>query len=209
MIRFLNAFVKITGWLPYAIVFRTKIYYADKKVQSRRIKGKAIIMSNHTSVYDYAQMLFVFFFRTLRYQMAEVLFKKKGLKRFLKAMGGIFVDRNTVDFNFLNTSNDILSKGGIVGVFPESRIPKENEIPPLPFKQSITMLALMSGAPIIPVYTNGKYFTKERARVIIGEPIYVESLMDSKLTEKENIEKITNILRDKIIELRQMLDEKK
>ena len=49
MIRFFNGFVKVTGWLVQKIIFRTKIYYEDKSVQSRRIKGKAIISSNHTA----------------------------------------------------------------------------------------------------------------------------------------------------------------
>ena len=86
MIAFFNYFVKITGWIVQKIVFRTKIFYEDKKVQSRKIKGKAIIVSNHTSVYDYAVYLFVFFFTTLRCQMAEILYKKKPLAIFLNKL---------------------------------------------------------------------------------------------------------------------------
>ena len=105
MSRLFIAFVKLTGFIPQALILRTKIYYEDKKAQSRRIKGKAIIMSNHTSVYDFALYLFVFFFRTLRFQMAEVLFQKKLLSLFLKLMGGIKVDRNSHDFSFIDKSS--------------------------------------------------------------------------------------------------------
>ena len=87
MISFFNYFVKITGWIIQKIIFRTKIFYEDKSVQSRRIKGPAIIISNHTSICDYAVYLFVFFFSTLRCQMAEVLYKNKLLGFFLKLMG--------------------------------------------------------------------------------------------------------------------------
>ena len=142
------------------IVFRTKIFYEDKKVQSRKIKGKAIIVSNHTSVYDYAVYLFVFFFTTLRCQMAEILYKKKPLAIFLKMMGGIYVNRDIHDLSCLDKSNDILSKGGKVLIFPEGRIPKKDEVPPLEYKPGAAILALMSEAPIIPIYTNGAYFTK-------------------------------------------------
>ena len=82
MITFFNYFVKITGLIPALLILRTIIKYEDKNKQSRRIKGKAILVSNHTSVYDYACFLYVFFFRTLRYQMAEVLYKKKLLSIF-------------------------------------------------------------------------------------------------------------------------------
>ena len=200
--------MRITGWIVQFFAFRTKIYYVDKKVQSRRIKGKAIIMSNHTSVYDYAVYLFVFFSRVIRYQMAEILYKKPLLRFFLKCMGGIYVNRNTHDLSFLDKSNEILNKNGVVGVFPESRIPKPEEETPLEFKQSIAMLALQSKALIVPVATNGVYFKKKRARVLIGLPINVFDYYDATLSEKENIANITKILREKTIELRNQLDEK-
>lgn len=208
MITFFNWFTKITGYPVQKICFRTKIYYSNKKVQSRRIKDKAIIISNHTSVYDYAVLLFVFFSRTLRYQMAEVLYRKKPLALLLKLLGGIYVDRESGDFSFLEKSEEVLNGGGIVGVFPESRIPKKDEEKPLPFKTSVVQLALSSGAKIIPVYTNGSYFSLKRARVIIGTPVDVESLVDDKLTRKENADLIAKKLREEIIKLKEELNEK-
>ena len=65
----------------------------------------------------------------------------------------------------------ILEKGGVVCVFPESRLPRPGEKRPLPFASSVAYLALTSGAPVIPVYTNGSHFKKERVRVMIGTPI--------------------------------------
>ena len=207
LIRLFNAFVKITGFPAAFFCFRTKVYYEDKSVQSRRIKGPAILISNHTAVYDYAVYLFVFFFRTLRVQMAELLFERKVLGRFLKTLGGIFVDRNTHDFGFVSKSLDLLKKGWVVGVFPESRIPLPGEERPLPFKTSAAYLALASGVPVIPVYTNGFYFRKERARVVIGMPIDIHSLEDPALSEKENLARVTEAMREKIISLRKICHE--
>ena len=93
MSKIVQSFVKVTGWPIQWCCFRTKVHYEDKKVQGRGIKGPAIIISNHTSVYDYAVMLYVFRFRYLRYLMAELLFKRPFLGKFLKCMGGIKVDR--------------------------------------------------------------------------------------------------------------------
>ncbi|MBO7378057.1 MAG: 1-acyl-sn-glycerol-3-phosphate acyltransferase [Clostridia bacterium] len=205
-IRIVNAFTKITGFLPQLFCFRTKIYYEDKKAQGRRIKGPAIIISNHTSVYDYAVILFVFFWRTLRYQMAELLFRKRLLRNFLKSMGGIFVDRDAHNFSFVGKSEEILKRGGVVGIFPESRLPREGEPRPLEFKPSAAYLALSSGVPIIPVYTNGSYFKRARARVIIGKPVYAADLASPDKTDKENVAAVTKALRDRIILLRETLD---
>ena len=207
LINLWNAFVKITAYPVQLPVFRTKVYYEDKKVQSRRIRGAAILISNHTSVWDYAVWLFVFFFRTLRAQMAEVLFEKKPLGLFLKMMGGVCVDRNSFDFGFVSRSQAILEKGGVVEIFPESRLPLKGEARPLPFKPSAAYLGLLSGAPMIPVYTNGAYFSKKRARVIIGKPLYARELADDSLSEKENLERISAILREKIISLEKQLYE--
>lgn len=201
MYGFFQAFTKITGWPVQALCFRTKYHYEDKRVQGRRIKGAAIIITNHTSVYDFAVMLFTFPFRTLRYLMAEVLFKKKGLATFLRMLGGIMVDRDAYDFAFLDKCREILEKKGVVGIFPESRLPLKGEERPLPFAPSAAYLALTSGAPVIPVYTNGSYFNKKRARVIIGKPIDALSLTDDSLSEKENIERVNARLRQAIIDL--------
>lgn len=205
MIRFFQTFVKVTAWIAQFFCFRTKIYYENKKSQSRRIKGNAILISNHTSVYDFAVMLFVFPCRTLRYLMAECLFEGKGLGRFLRNMGGVKVDRDARDFSFLLRSEEILDKGGVLGSFPESRLPVEGEERPLPFAPSTAYIAMRSGAPIIPVYTNGSYFCRRRARVIIGEKMYAEDYIDPALSEKENIERVNAAMRRKILELRDEL----
>lgn len=208
MIGLFNWFVKITAYPVQKLIFRTKIYYEDKNAQSRKIKGSAIIVSNHTSVYDYAVFLFVFFGRTLRYQMAEVLFEKKILGRFLKMLGGIKVDRNVFNFNHIEKSKSILDKGGVVGIFPEGRLARDFEERPLPFKSGAAYISLYAGVPVIPVYTNGEYFHGKRAKVIIGKPIDVMSLCNDVAGEKEKISTVTNILRDEVIKLGELLNEK-
>ena len=205
--RFFSWFVKITAWIPQLIVFRTKIFYEDKKKQNRLIKGKAIIASNHLSVYDMAVMMFVFPFRTLRCLVAEIMFQKNFLFTFfLKSLGSIKVERSTFDFSFVDKCCKVLDKGGVIEIYPESRLPKSDEERPLPFKPSAVYIALISDTPIIPVYTNGKYFTKERTRIVIGAPINVRELYINELSEQENIANITEQLRNKIIDLKNEFD---
>ena len=206
MSRFLIGFVKVTGLLPQWLCFRTKVSYEDRAVQSRRIKGAAIVVSNHTSLYDYAVLLFVFFGRILRTQMAELLFKKGLLGPFLKGLGGIYVDRDSHNMGFVEQSLKILEKGGVLCVFPEARLARPGEETPLPFQTSPFYIALESGAPIIPVYTNGSYFRKERARVRIGTPIDARSLWRPDEDEKTNLTRITETIRQKVIELGQEVE---
>ncbi len=205
MIGLFNWFVKITGWPVQFLCFRTKILYEDKTVQGRHIEKDAIVISNHTSIFDYAVYLFVFYTRTLRFQMAEVLYEKPLLALLLHCLGGIRVDRNAHDFGFMPKSLSILSRGGVVGIFPESRLPLPGEERPLPFKVSAAYLALTSGSKIIPVVTNGSYFCRKRARVLIGKPILASDLLEDGADETENLAIVSERLRERIIALEKLL----
>ena len=202
MNKFIYNFVKITGWPIAALAYRTKYYYEDKNIQSRKLKGPAIIVSNHTAISDFMVYMYTFMGRNINCVMADILYKKnKFMNWFLPRIGGIKVCREINNFEFINTCSEILKNGGVVEIFPEARIPKAHEEKPLAFKPSAAYLAMLSKVPIIPLYTNGQYYKKARARVIIGKPINVEDLVDESLTEKENIERVNKHLREKIMEL--------
>ena len=193
----MNCFVKLTGFLPWLVVFRPKI------TGDRRPRGPVIIVSNHNTIYDYAAMLFVFPFRTLRCQMAEVLFRKKALGIFLRAMGGIFVNRNGMDAGCVEISRRILQKGGAVLIFPEGRIPEKFEEKPLPFKDGAALLSLETGVPILPVYTDGRYFCHARNHVVIGEPMDLRMLSDDTQPQRENLSRLSSLVRARIILLKE------
>lgn len=202
-------FVKLTGWIPQLLIFRIKVYYEDKAVQGKRIRGKAILISNHNCLMDFAVNMFVFWRRTLRCAVAEVIYAKFFLLAlFLPLLGAVKVERESHDFTFLGKMGRVLKKGGVAEIFPEARLPQPGEELPLEFKPSYVYLALESGAPIIPVYSNGKAFSKQRARVIIGKPILVSELYNDELSEKENIANINNYVRSKVIELGKQLEHK-
>ena len=208
MNKFIYNFVKITGWPVQLACFRTKVYYENKQNQSRKIKGPAIIVSNHTAISDFMILMYVFK-RNIHCVMAEVLYKKnKFMNWFLPKMGGIKVDRDTKNYSFIEECCNILKNNGVVEIFPEARIPKPHEKRPLEFKPSAAYIALLSGAPIIPVFTNGSYYKKKRARVLIGDKIDVKTLIDNTKSEKENIETINTYLRNKIMELGNDLEQR-
>lgn len=201
-------FVKITGWLPHVVAFRKRIYYEDKKAQSRHIKGSAIIMSNHHRLLDYPLIMYVFLSRTVRCLVAELMYKKNIFTTLtLKGLGAIKVDRYNHDFSFVAKSCDILKKGGVINIFPEAKLPDKDDLPLMPFKPSVAYIALLSGAPIIPIYINGLYFKLGKpSRVIIGTPIDVQGMYDNGLDQKENLDIITKKLKEKVEHLKDELE---
>ena len=202
-----NWFVKLTGGLPYLLIFRPKYYYENKSIQSRRIKKGAIVISNHHSIWDFAVAMFTFPTRTLRCAAAELLYEKNiFMKIFLKLLGTVKVDREGHDFSFLSSFQKHLMKGRVVEIYPEARVPLPQESTPLEFKTSAVYIALYTGAPIIPICNNGKYFCKHRMRVLIGTPIDVREMYDDRLTERENIVNINAAVRRKIIEFQGQIE---
>lgn len=207
MNSFVTGFVKVTGLPVQYFYFRKKIYYEDKKHTSRKIKGGALIVSNHTSVYDYPLIMYTFFKRVIHTLVAEVIYQKSSfMNKLMNDLGAIRVDRDTYNFNFMYKMIEILNNNKVGLVFPESRLPTEKDEPGqlLEFKPSYVYLALQCGVPIIPVYTNGVYghkvrkAKKDRARIIIGKKFYINDLYDSSKTEKENIEFINDYIKNKI-----------
>lgn len=198
-------FVKITGWLPALIYFRKKVTYVNEK---EKYHGKMLLVSNHKSLMDYPLYMYTFIGKSLRTLTAEVMYNKgKLMAWFLKKIGCIRVNRDTYDFSFLEETIDILNNDGTVLMFPESKLPKDDKMQD--FKPSFVYIALESKAPILPMYTNGKYGKKERARVVVGEKIYLHELYDESKSEKENITYLTEYVRDYIVKLGERACEKK
>ena len=111
--KLFNWFAKLTGWPAALLLFRAKVIYEDPGNKRAYLKGPVVIVSNHTSIFDYVQIMFVFFWRTVRFQTAEVLYRKKGLARLLKMLGAVYVDRDAKDFGFVPKSEEILDNGGM------------------------------------------------------------------------------------------------
>ena len=215
MNRLILWFAKLTGWPIEYFFYRKKIYYEDKSVQRRKIKGGALVVSNHYSVYDYPLIMFTFFRRSIRPLVAEVIFEKnRFMNRFMTHLGAIRVDRDTYDFSFMSNMVKCLEDKQVGLVFPESRIGEESEKLDgmLEFKPSFVYMALEANVPIIPVYVNGVYGKDkkkkhDRARIIIGKPIRLDELYDTNKSEKENIEFLCNYVREYIKNLGKILKE--
>ena len=201
---FFQWFVKITGFPLTLLVFRPKRFFQGGKKPALGRRGSVIVASNHTSVFDYAALLFAFPCRIIRCAVAEIMYRKNFfMSLFLRLMGCIRVDRENQDFSFLAKCERVLRRRGCVLIFPEARLPRKEEERPLPFKPSAVHLALETGTPILPVYTDGRYFGRGRNRIAVGEPIYPREMYDEGLSYKENVEHINDTLRGKIIELGQ------
>lgn len=185
-------FTKLTGIIPCLLFYKPRVHLMNEKA-SRKLPKPAMLVSNHKSLLDFPLYLMLFPFRTMRFQMAEVLYNKSKLFAwFLHCLGGIRVNRDTQDMAFIGNTLEILDQGGTVGIFPEGRLPVNGV--PWPYKPSVAYIALHTNAPIIPIYTDGNYGIKKRANVMIGEPIDVRKYLNGEEVNQESYNRIASIL---------------
>lgn len=204
MFRFFYQFVKWTGFPAALFGFRTKYSFADRRRQGRLIKGPMIVVSNHTAIMDFAALMYTFRFRVLRTIASEAIFKNKRVNWFYRAMGLIKVDRYNHDFAFLDAAQRILEKKGVVLVFPESRLPNTQEIRAggLPFTNGATYLALKTQYPILPVFLKNVIGKKKgRTKISIGTPFYLKDYLKEEWSEKEAVQNMTALIREKVFGL--------
>lgn len=201
-------FVKITGFIPQLFYLRKKIYYENKKLQSRRIKSSAIVVANHKSLWDFALLMYVFMQRDIYTFVGEVMFNKgKLFAWFLRKLGCIKIERFHYDVTYMDKAKKVLKNKKVLEIYPEGRLPLKHETELLPFKPGAVHLALETNTRIIPVFHDGNYGKKGGVSVIIGTPIDLTKLYDNSKSEKENVDYLNNYLKEKIYQLGLKLNE--
>lgn len=199
----------ITGYPYQLLLFKRRTFYEDKSVQSLKIKGGALIISNHYHFYDYMMNMFAVTPRKLNVVSSELGFKNKLLAFGMRFFGGIQANRVTRSMRFMDTAAEVIRKGKLVQIFPEAKITDDGTIKP--FKHSYIVIAHRANAPIIPIITDGNYGFSKRASIIVGKPIYVSDYIktDRRTPTREELEAVNEIIYSKVLSLRQELEEKK
>jgi 1-acyl-sn-glycerol-3-phosphate acyltransferase len=203
LVRFCLGFVKVTGIIPAWILLKPRVHKAEDA--KRKLPKSCILVSNHISLMDFVLYLVVFPFRTIRFLIAEVMYRNKFMATLLNLIGGIRVDRDAKAFGFVSDALEVLDDGGTVGVFPQARLPVKGQ--KFPFTVSTTFIAMHTSAPIVPVYTDGNYGLFKRANVVIGKPIYLKDYCKDGLSEQEQMTYLTKLLEDKVFALKEELQD--
>lgn len=189
----------VTGYPFKCLYFKNKIYYENEKA-TRRVKGGALIISNHFNPLDYVLNVFIFFPRKLYVVASEHAFKNAFLRFGMKFWGGIEADRVTKSMRFIPQSIKEIKKGHLVQIFPEGHNTDDGTIKP--FYPSYLLIAHMAKAPIVPVISDGNYGIFKRVHMIIGEEINLSQYHTTKKITKEDIAELNDIIYQKVLSLR-------
>lgn len=194
----------ITGLPFYWLFFKRKLYYEDKKVQGRKVRGGALIISNHFSPFDYVMNAVLFFPRKLCIITISLVFRTKFMRTLMKFWGGIEVNQESKSPKFIIQAAREIKSGNLVQIFPEGHNSPDGKMHP--FYPSYVAIALRANSQIIPVISDGNYGIFKRTHVIIGKPIDPRDYLTGEKYTKEDMLRINEIIYQKAQELRAEID---
>lgn len=181
--------------VPLGILwFRPKIYRVNERVP-KRIKGGAILISNHISFFDPVFLQVGLWNRRHHFLTLSELFNTKFKKWLFNSFLCIPVDRNNFSIDVFRTIVDHLKSDDLVTMFPEGHINHEdNSI--ASFKSGMILMAMKSGKPIIPIFIKKRKTLFSRLKFVMGEPLYVTD------TNLKDINKLNELLHEREVELK-------
>ncbi len=198
--KFAYDFIKWTGIFPVMLYMRLRINYVNRKKQGRMIKGRCIIIANHSSMSDPLVITSLFWLRRVFYLATKDLFAKRRNRLFFNAIGCIKIDNDGSNVKPFKDAAKVLEDDRCICIFPEGHIYQEGKVHEL--KLGATMLAIQTNSPIIPVYIQKREGRKNRQKVIVGEKIYVSDYTNNRFPSLDELEKLSELLHSKLEELR-------
>jgi 1-acyl-sn-glycerol-3-phosphate acyltransferase len=137
--------------------------------------GPAMVAMTHKCFWDpvIAGMIFE---RPLRFMAKKELFENRQAARFISSLGAFPLDRGAGDRAALQTALTILDRGEVLLMFPEGHRQTDDAVHE--FLPGVGMIALRSGAPVIPLALDGtQYMLRDgkpgfpALRGLVGPPV--------------------------------------
>lgn len=160
--------------------FLTKFWWRMKVVNKPTVphKGGVLVVANHTCYGDPLLLLGAVPYRPFGFMVAKEYTEGRFLGFFMRIVDCIPVKRDGMDSGATRRAMRLLRDGGAMGIFIEGRIvpPGQGSDP----KDGVAMLALSTGAKVIPAHISGtRYFkglwkgmfVRHRARLRFGPPV--------------------------------------
>ncbi|WGU95455.1 lysophospholipid acyltransferase family protein [Paenibacillus dendritiformis] len=159
-------------------------------------EGGVVLCSNHISLLD-PPAIGILLKRRIRFMAKAELFNIPVLGAAIKALGAFPVKRGGVGKETIRTAFQLLQDGDIMGIFPEGT---RNTDQSTAAKKGAAMIALRSGAAVVPVAIIGSYKLFRKTRVVYGPPIDMSDLLEQKGSDV--LEQATDRIMDHINRLK-------
>ncbi len=188
-----------------ALAFRPKKLHVSGEKYKNKIKGGAIIASNHTGYSDPFKVSTCFLSRRVFYLAAKEVMINRVLGALLKAAGCISIDRDQSDINAIRKCVDVLKDGKYLAIFPQGSIQENDDVNKI--KSGAVLIAMQAGVPIIPMYTAKRKHWWNRTLTVIGDPFNCKEHCPKKFPSVADLDQLSNELLEKLEECKKTYEQ--
>jgi 1-acyl-sn-glycerol-3-phosphate acyltransferase len=171
----------------YTLLFRLEA----RGTENIPANGPVILASNHLSNFD-PPTVGVKVRRKVHFMAKEELFKIPVFGPLIHSFGAFPVKRGGVSKDAIKSAIALLKEGNVLGIFPEGSRNNQSGAA----KKGAAMIAVRSGAAIVPVAIIGKYRPFSKISVCYGKPIDITALIEE--SSPDMLEKVTDVIMDRI-----------
>ena len=174
----------------YTLLFRLEA----RGTENIPLNGPVVLASNHLSNFD-PPTVGVKVKRKVHFMAKEELFKIPVFGPLLRSFGAFPVKRGGVSKDAIKSSITMLKEGNVMGIFPEGSRNNQSGAA----KKGAAMIAIRSGAAIVPVAIIGKYRPLSKIVVCYGKPIDLTAIIEE--SSPDMLEQVTDAIMARIREL--------
>ena len=201
---FVMDFMRVSGALPGLLWLRPKIRYTTEKAK-KRIRGGALVISNHTSFLDPGLMMFVLWYRR-QYFVCHQAFMETKAGPFFHAAGCLIpIDADNFNIGSFRAITDSLQAGKLVVLFPEGHV---NDGEMMEFKSGMVLISMQSKRPIVPVYLKPRKHWYSRLEAVVDEPVDITEMCGG-MPAFSKIREVTKLLQEREASLADHLTRKR
>lgn len=190
---------KLLTWLVLGLISRHEVIGLENLPRT----GQFLLMANHVSWLD-PPILGWLIPRRITFMAKEELFRNWFVRWVVAGYGAFPIRRGEGDRQALREALKVLDSGAVLGMFPEGTRSRDGQLQP--GQPGIAMLALRSGAPVVPVSIVGtdriwrlsSLLRRPRFTVTIGRPF---KLSDSEVVGRRGLSDLSDVMMLHLAEL--------
>lgn len=195
----LYSLARILAEFVYRVIFRAKVRGAENFPNDRN----CILLGNHISGWDPLTVAVFYKTNEVHFFAKESLFRNRLLAALLRRLHAFPVNRGATDMGAMRTAMQVLKDGHVLGIFPEGSRQFDGKVKGI--ETGVAVLALKSGAAVIPVRIGGKYRFFGKIRMVVGSEIPLDDLRAVR-ADAQTLEAVKTRVIDALEAMRPMLD---
>ena len=198
--------IKWLGFWQALIWWRPNVKY-DGQEAKQKIRGGAVISSNHISFADPFILQCSVLYRRWHFLFMKDLIKNKFQEwMYRHAFLSFPIDRDAPSLKTMRFLSEYVKGGNLLALFPEGHIKRDGVIDD--FKGGAILIAYLSDAPIIPIYHQKRKNIWHMTRLVIGKPINVKERIGPTINQ-EKIKELANELYEYELQLKALCGKEK